>query len=171
MTRSYARNHFRYTDQSTRYLVLKQSKTKKSCAETSQLAEPRSTSRVAAPSATWPPLGVHTVQQYQEDLCHPYSPPDCRPLLAQPLDHYLKNRHTCGVQLRHCAYSFEGQLSAIPPNSARIESPSATMSPSKQVVNDVRHKERYRREVMHAAFEAPVCGPKHERGYSLLRRS
>jgi hypothetical protein len=77
---------------------------------------------------------------------------------------------TCGVQLRRCAYTFEGQFSAIPPNSARIESPSATMSPSKPVVNDVRHKEWYRREVM-AAFEAPVCGSKHEGGDSILRRS
>lgn len=71
----------------------------------------------------------------------------------------------------HCAYTFKGQFSAIPPNSARIESPSATMSLSKPVVNDVRHEEWYRREVMHAAFEAPVCGSKHERRDSILRRS
>jgi hypothetical protein len=44
------------------------------------------------------------------------------------------------------------------------------MSPSKQVMNDVRHKEWYRREVMHAAFEAPVCGSKYEGGDSILRQ-
>lgn len=44
------------------------------------------------------------------------------------------------------------------------------MSPTKQVVNDVRHKERDRREIMHAAFEAPVRGSKHERRDSILRR-
>lgn len=92
-------------------------------------------------------------------------------LLAQPLDHYLKSRHTCGVQLRHCAYTFEVQFPAIPPNSARIESPRATMSLSKPVVNDVRYKGWHRWEVMHAAFEAPVCGSKHEGGDSILRLS
>ena len=68
-------------------------------------------------------------------------------------------------------YTFEGQFPGIPPNSARVESPSATMSLSKPVVNDIRHKEWYRREVMHAAFEAPVCRSKHEGGDSILRRS
>lgn len=97
--------------------------------------------------------------------------PNVGPLLAQPPDHYLVNRHTCGVQLKLCAFTFEGQFSGIPPNSARIESPNATMSLSKPVVDDIRHKEWYRREVMHAAFEAPVCRPKHERADSILRRS
>jgi len=45
------------------------------------------------------------------------------------------------------------------------------MSLSEPVVNDVRHKEWYGREVVHAAFEAPVCGSKHERRDSVLGRS
>lgn len=75
------------------------------------------------------------------------------------------------VQLRLCAYTFEGQFSAIPPNSARIESPSAPMSPSKPVVNDIRHKERHRREIMHAALEASVCSFKRKGLDSILRQS
>ncbi len=66
---------------------------------------------------------------------------------------------------------FEGQCSGVPPNSAWIESPNATMLPSKQVVNDVRHKEWYSREVVHAAFKASVCRSKHEGGDSILRQS
>ena len=65
--------------------------------------------------------------------------------------------------------NFEVQFSTIPPNRARIKLPSATMSPRKPVVNDVGHKERYGWEVMHAAFKAPICGSKHERGDSILR--
>jgi hypothetical protein len=42
------------------------------------------------------------------------------------------------------------------------------MSPGKPIVNDVGHKERYRWEVMHAAFEGPVCGSKYERADSIL---
>ena len=66
---------------------------------------------------------------------------------------------------------FEGQFSTISPNRARIESPSATISLSKPVVNDIRHKEWDRREVMHAAFKAPVCGSKHDGGDSILIKS
>ena len=32
------------------------------------------------------------------------------------------------------------------------------------IIDEVRHKEWCRREAMHTAFEAPVCGPKHEGG-------
>ena len=38
------------------------------------------------------------------------------------------------------------------------------MSLSKPVVNEVKHKEWYRREVMRTAFEARVCDSKHEGG-------
>ena len=64
---------------------------------------------------------------------------------------------------------FEGQFSAIPPHRTRIESPSATMSTSKPVVNDVRHKDWHSREIMHATFEAPVRGSKHEGADPILR--
>src|SRR3954469_14251191 len=97
------------------------------------------------------------------------SPHHCRftacsvtcPLLEEP-------SHVCGVQLSRCDFTFESQISAIPPNSARVESPNATMSLAKHVVNDIRHKKWYRGEVMHATLEASVRGSEHERGDSIL---
>lgn len=63
----------------------------------------------------------------------------------------------------------EGQLSAIPPSGTRIKPPSATMSPTKDVVDNVRHEEWHRREVVHAAFEASICGAEDEGRDAMLR--
>ena len=75
------------------------------------------------------------------------------------------------LQLRFCAYTVEGQFSGISPHGARVKTPSATMSPTKPVMNDIRHEEWYGGEVVHATFEAPVCSSKYEWGDSILRTS
>jgi hypothetical protein len=45
------------------------------------------------------------------------------------------------------------------------------MPPPKYIVNDIRHKERHRREIMHAPLEASIRGPEHEGCDPILNRS
>jgi len=56
------------------------------------------------------------------------------------------------------ALLFEGQFSRISPHGTRVIPSRATIPAAEDVVDDVRHEERYGREIMHAAFESSVSG-------------
>jgi hypothetical protein len=94
------------------------------------------------------------------------SPNWLTPCLPVTLELYVHEMHS-----RYRVRFLESQRPAIPPHGARIELPSATMSPTEQVVDDVWHKEWHRRKVMHAAFEASVRGTEHDGGDSILKQS
>lgn len=62
------------------------------------------------------------------------------------------------------------QLPTIPPQRTRIEPPRSTVFPSEDIMDHIRHEERHRREIVNAAFEAPVSGPEDQWCDALLER-
>ena len=66
---------------------------------------------------------------------------------------------------------FVGKLSAVPPNSARVELPGPTIPPAVYMVDDVGYKEWYGRKIMDSLFEVSVCGSKHKWSDSILKPS
>lgn len=50
------------------------------------------------------------------------------------------------------------QLPTIPPQCTRIEPPRSTVFPSEDIMDDIRHEEWHRREIMNTALETAIGG-------------
>ena len=105
-------------------------------------------------------------QKNQRTCVIPILPTSLSPLLTQPPDHHSHNRHTYRVQSKTLYPLHESQLPTLPPTRARIKPPRAAIPSPKPIVNHVRHKKRYGREIMPTALEVPVRGPEHGGGRS-----
>jgi hypothetical protein len=80
----------------------------------------------------------------------------------------LETAPTHARSSRCCACARESQRLRIPPRGGWVKSPNASVLPAKDMVDNVRHKERHRGKVVHSALEGSICSSEDERCDAIL---
>jgi hypothetical protein len=92
-------------------------------------------------------------------------------LLIAPFELNIMSRRTTTSSSHCCVLARKSQRFRIPPRRGGIEPPHTPILPPKDVVDNIRHKERHRREVMHPTLEASVRRPEDKRRNAILATS
>jgi hypothetical protein len=92
-------------------------------------------------------------------------------LLIAPFELNIMSRRTTTSSSHCCVLARKSQRFRIPPRRRGIEPPHTPILPPKDVVDNIRHKERHRREVMHPTLEASVRRPEDKRRNAILAMS